>query len=140
MCGSLESNANRASSWWRRGSGDWMETTLIDVVAFQKVVGDELAILEIMIESDIDTSRGEMTIRRKLVELQGKFLSVTVTVGSPEVGTACRLFVEVWDRKRRDDNWRDERIQCSIGDHPYFEGIADDVLKNYTKDDGYSYL
>ena len=104
----------------------------IDVVAFQKAAGDEHAILEIMIESDADTSRGAMAIRSKLVELHEKLLGVTVTVDSPEVEAAFQLFVEVWDRKRSDNDWRDEEIQCSINDDFYFEEIADDVLHEYT--------
>ena len=55
-----------------------------------------------------------------------------MTVDSPEVEAAFQLFVEVWDRKRSDNDWRDEEIQCSINDDFYFEEIADDVLHEYT--------
>ena len=111
----------------------------IDVVAYQEAAGEESARLEIVVESDIETSRGALAIRRKLVELHEKLLGVTVTVDSPEVETAFRLFVEVWDRKRRADDWREESIACDINDQLYFKEIDDDVLQLYTDDDGYSY-
>ena len=111
----------------------------IDVVAYQQAAGEESARLGIVVESDSDTSRGAMAIRSKLVELHEKLLGVTVTVDSPEVETAFRLFVEVWDRKRRSGDWREEKIACDIGDHLYFEEIADDVLQFYTNEDGYFY-
>ena len=113
----------------------------IDVVAYQEAAGEESAMLEIVVESDIETSRGAMAIRSKLVELHEKLLGVTVTIDSPEVETAFRLFVEVWDRKRRPGgpDWREEIIDCDIGDERYFEEIADDVLQSHRTDDGYSY-
>ena len=113
----------------------------IDVVAYQEAAGEESAKLGIVVESNSDTSRGAMAIRSKLVELHEKLLGVTVTVDSPEVETAFRLFVEVWDRKRpaNGSDWREERIDCDIRDDRYFEGIADDVLQLYTNDNGYSH-
>ena len=113
----------------------------VEVVAYQDAAGEESAMLAIVVESDIDTSRGARAIRRKLVELHEKLLGVTVTVDSPEVEAAFRLFVEVWERKRytNGSDWREENIQCDIGDLLYFEGIADDVLQLYTNDDGHSY-
>lgn len=112
----------------------------IEVVAFQEAAGEEPAMLEVVVESDIETLRGARAIRRKLAELHQKLLGVTVTVDSPEVEAAFRLFVEVWDRKRhpKDDapDWRDEDIECSLRDQRYFEGIADDVLQVYSNDDG----
>ena len=109
----------------------------IEVVAYQslKVPGEESAMLGIVVESDIDTSRGAMAIRNKLVELHEKLLGVTVTADSPDVEAAFQLFVEVWDRKRSADDWREEEIACDIGDSLYFEGIADDVLQYYTDAD-----
>ena len=124
------------------GESDWLDVPVsisadgdyrIEVVAYQLAAGDEDAILKIVIESDIETSWGAMAIRKKLVELHEKLLGVTVTVDSPEVEAAFELFVEVWDSKRQDGDWRDERIdiECPINDFLYFEGIADD--------DGYPY-
>ena len=113
----------------------------IDVVSYQEAAGGEAAMLEIVVESDIDTSRGARAIRRKLVELHQKLLGVTVTVDSPEVEAAFRLFVEVWNRKSyaTGHDWREDEIECHINDLAYFKGIADDVLQVYTNDDGYSY-
>ena len=111
----------------------------IDVVAYQESAGDESAILEIVVESDIETSRGAMAIRRKLVELHEKLFGVTTTVDSSDVEAAFRLFVEVWNRKRRADDWQDESTKCAIDDNLYFEGIDDDVLQ-YDEENGYHYV
>ncbi len=108
----------------------------IEVVAFQEAAGDEPAMLEMVMESDIETSRGARAIRRKLVELHEKLLGVTVSIDSPEVEAAFLLFVEVWERKRLADGWQEEDIVCEIQDQFYFEGIADDVLQVYTDDNG----
>ena len=110
----------------------------IEVVSYQEAAGEEPAMLEIVVESDIETSGGARAIRRKLVELHEKLLGVTVTVDSPEVEAAFRLFVEVWERKRyaNGSDWREEDIVCDISDQLYFEGIADDVLQVYTDENG----
>ena len=111
----------------------------IDVVAFQDAAGEEPAMLEMVVESDIETSRGARAIRRKLVELHQKLLGVTVTVDSPEVEAAFRLFVEVWERERRANgpDWQEENIVCDIQDQFYFEEIADDVLQVYRDEYGW---
>ena len=103
----------------------------IEVVAYQslKVPDEESALLEIVVESDIETSRGALAIRNKLVELHEKLLGATVSVDSPDVEAAFRLFVEVWEHKRNTEDWREEDIACDISDDLYFEGIADDVLQ-----------
>ena len=113
----------------------------IEVVTYQQAAGEESAMLEMVVESDIETSRGARAIRRKLVELHQKLLGMTVTVDSPEVEAAFRLFVEVWERKRRANgsDWREERIDCDIRDQLYYEEIADDVLQVYTDDNGDSF-
>ena len=122
---------------WIPAYGDYR----IEVVAFQEAAGEESAMLEMVVESDIETSRGARAIRRKLVELHEKLLGMTVTVDSPEVKAAFRLFVEVWERKRRANgsDWREEDIVCDIQDQLYYEGIADDVLQVYTDDNGDSF-
>ena len=113
----------------------------IEVIAFQsmKVPDEESAILEITVESDIETSRAADRIRNKLVELHEKLLGVTVTGDSPDVDAAFQLFVEVWKRERdleiqdkedkesdcgEDGCWLD----CPIKDQLFFDGIADDVM------------
>ena len=110
----------------------------IEVVSYQDAAGEEPAMLEIVVESDIETSGGARAIRRKLVELHEKLLGVTVTADSPEVEAAFRLFVEVWERKRyaNGSDWREEDVVCDISDQLYFEGIADDVLQVYTDENG----
>ena len=102
----------------------------VEVVAFQEPAGDESAMLGIVVESDIDTSRGAMLIRNKLVELHEKLLGETVTVDSPDVEAAFQMFVEVWDRHRSNsgDEGRDEACAWT-NDAYYFKGIADDVLE-----------
>ena len=106
----------------------------IEVVALQDPAGDEPATLGVVIESDIESSLGAKEIREKLVELHEKLLGATVSVDSPDVEAAFRLFVETWEHKRNTHGWWDERFRCAIRDHYYFEGIADDVLK--TNEDG----
>jgi hypothetical protein len=73
-----------------------------------------------------------MAIRNKLVELHEKLLGVTVAVDSPEVDAAFQLFVEVWNRERRDYEPECEDdgcwLSCEIDDKLYFEGIADDAV------------
>ena len=108
----------------------------IEVVAYQQAAGDEPAILEIVIESDIETSSGAKKIRRKLVELHEKLLGVTLEIDSPDVEAAFQLFVEVWEHKRNTEDWREESIACDIADHLFFEGIEADTIQNYTDDDG----
>ena len=109
----------------------------IEVVAFQLAAGDESARLEIMVESDSETSQGALAIRKKLVELHEKLLGVTVVVDSPEVEAAFQMFVEVWERKRLADDWRDESVECSFDDDIlYFDGIDDEA--RYSKYDGKS--
>ena len=115
------------------------DTYTIEVVAYQYRVKDlGTSIMEITVESDIETSQGAKSIRNKLVELHEKLLGVTVTADSPEVDAAFRLFVEVWDRERnatnsdRPDSWR---AGCWIQDLRYFEEIADDTI--IVNEDGY---
>ena len=96
---------------------------ILEVVAFQKAAGDESARLEIMVESDSDSSQGALAVRRKLVELYDRLLGVTETVDSPEVEAAFRLFVDVWNQKRIDADgigffWGEE--ECTVGSDRLF--------------------
>ena len=104
----------------------------IHVRAFQDRAGNESAVLVVSVESDVDSSQGAMAIRNKLVELHEKLLGVTVAVDSPEVDAAFQLFVEVWNRERRDYEPECEDdgcwLSCEIDDKLYFEGIADDAV------------
>ncbi len=111
----------------------------IEVVAFQDAAGDDPAVLGIVVESDIETSRGAKKIRRKLVELHEKLLGETASIDSPDVEAAFELFVEVWERKRFSDGWQDQHFACDINDLLYFEGIADDAMQEFTNEDGFPY-
>ena len=107
----------------------------IEVIAYQRATGDEPVMMDIVVESDIETSRGAREIRSKLVELYEKLLGATVSIDSPEVEAAFQLFVEVWEHKRNTEDWWKEDVACETNDHLYFEGIADDVLEFH--DDGF---
>ena len=103
----------------------------IEVVAFQLAAGDESARLEIMVESDSDTSQGALAIRRKLVELHEKLLGVAAAIDSPDVNAAYGLYADVWNRMRQAQggNFRDAGFNCDGGDHLYYEGLVDDPLR-----------
>ena len=77
-----------------------------------------------------DPRSGPAQIRRKLVDLHWKLFGVTVTVDSPDIDAAYRLFVDVWNRKRGTEgpHFIDSQTQCPIEDTRYFEGIIDDVV------------
>ena len=102
---------------------------LIEVVAFQEpsIPGEEDARLEMVVESDTETSQGAMSIRNKLVELHEKLLGLTVAADSPDVEAAYRLFVEVWSRSQADgsDSWEERTLCRSFGDQLEFDGIID---------------
>ena len=111
----------------------------IEVVAYQEPAGDEDARLGMVVESDTEISRGARTIRNKLVELHETLLGVTVSLDSPDVDAAFRLFVEVWEQTRLiEDPWA-ENVICDIDDQFFFEGIAEDALVLHTPHDGYPY-
>ena len=110
----------------------------IEIIAFQSltVPGEESAILEIVIESDTETSRGARAIRNKLVELHEKLLGADVDIDSPDVEAAFQLFVEVW-KHERELEFREEEsdcgeqgcwLTCPIDDLLYLDGIADDSI------------
>ncbi|MDE2926520.1 MAG: DUF1588 domain-containing protein [Acidobacteriota bacterium] len=128
----------------------------IEVVAFQspKVPGEEDAKLEMVVESDFESSQGARAIRNKLVELHEKLLGVAVTTDSPDVDAAFQLFVEVWAREREygSEDWGLLVGECedvapdkvcyptcsntghiANGDIFYFEGIVDDDLTQYNE-------
>lgn len=73
---------------------------------------------------------GSERIRRKLVDLHWKLFGVRSTVDSPDVDAAYRLFVEVWERKRRTEGgqFSDGQIECPIEDTAYFDGIIDNAV------------
>ncbi len=76
------------------------------------------------------TRAGAARIRRKLAELHWKLFGVSVTVDSPDVEAAYRLFAAVWQRKRNTEgsHFRDAKTACPIDDMAYFDGVLDDVV------------
>ena len=84
------------------------------------------------------SGRGARKIREKLAELHENLLGETVSVDSPDVEAAFRLFVETWEHKRNTREWREEYIVCDVRDDWFFEGIADDVLQ-YNEDGDLEY-
>ena len=129
-------DATRREDGYKLWSEGWLDVPVsipaggdyrIEVVAFQEPAGDEAAKLAMAVESDIETSQGARAIRSKLVELHEKLLGVTVTVDSPDVDAAFRLFVDIWEQYRvagGEYDWWEQK--CEIDDHLYFDGIADD--------------
>ena len=99
----------------------------IDVAAWQDAGGGEPARLEITVESDGDSSRGAMAIKRKLAELHELLFGVTVAADSPDIDESYRLFREVWERKRSTEGGHFGEATCNINDVRYFEGIVDDA-------------
>ena len=81
-------------------------------------------------EADQDPRSGPVQIRKKLVDLHWKLFGVTVDMDSPDIEAAYRLFVDVWNRKRRTEgaHFSDSRTQCPIEDTWYFAGILEDVV------------
>ena len=108
-------------------------THTVEVVAWADQYGEELAELEIVVQSDTETSAGAASIRGKLVELYDRLHGIDVGTGSSEVLNAYDLFVEVWNRRRESADsgfygW-EEKINCDWGsDHYYLDGIVDDAF------------
>ena len=96
----------------------------IDVVAWQESAGNEPARLEIVVESDGDSSRGAKAIKSKLAELHDTLFGVTVTADSPDVEASYQLFREVWERKRNTEGSHFDEAICDISDSLYFESLA----------------
>ena len=104
-------------------------TYAIEVLAWADRAGDELARLEIAVESDAERSASANRIRGKLIELYDKLHGIQVTADSPEVQESYRLFVEVWERKRGaygdSFHWNEEKIDIEWASDPhFFDGIA----------------
>lgn len=73
---------------------------------------------------------GSERIRRKLVDLHWKLFGVRSSPDSPDIEAAYRLFVEVWERKRRTEGkqFHDSQVECPIEDTAYFKGIVNDSV------------
>ena len=73
----------------------------VEIVVWAEQAGEDLPKLRVTVNSDAKTSVGAAIIRNKLVELHDKLLGVQVAPDSPDVETAYRLFVDVWQRNLR---------------------------------------
>ena len=97
-----------------------------EVLAWAQQHGDELAKLEVVVESDTASSAGGEAIKDKLVDLYRDMLGTRVDTGSRDVAIAYRLFVDVWERKRRAEDASFLDSPCEFyQDKDYFEGILE---------------
>ena len=110
----------------------------IQVLAWAEQVGDELAMVEIAIESDSEHSAGAKAIRDKLAELHDRLLGVDVGPYSDDVEAAYGLFVEVWERKRRLENsdFFHPSACDAASDHAFFDGILDHAIVERINEEG----
>ena len=112
----------------------------LDLVVWGDQLGDELARLEILVESDTTASVGAMAVREKLAQLHDRLLGLEVGPSSAEVDQAYRLFVDVWERKRELSDSFFEPLVCEFNaDHLYLEGILDDALVERENERGHRY-
>ena len=99
----------------------------IVVVTSADQAGDELARLEVIVESETQGSVGAKAIRNELAALFDRLLGMSVTAESPDVQAAYDLFVDVWERGRGVEDG--ELIECDWrGDQHYLDGIVDDAF------------
>ena len=114
----------------------------LEILAWADQYGEELARLQVAVESDSGNSVGSNQIRAQLVELYDKLHGISVTTDSPEVQDAYELFVEVWERKQEvrggDFRWNEEDIHIDWpSDQHFLDGIADDLWRDELNEDGW---
>ena len=105
----------------------------VEVVAWADQHGEDLAELEIVVQSNTESSAGASLIREQLVRLYDRLHGIDVDADSSEVQGAYDLFVEVWEANLASDRatlnlrpWRD--IQCDWTRDQYFlDGILEDA-------------
>ena len=104
----------------------------LEVVAWADQYEDELAKLDIRVETDIEKSAGARAIQTKLAELFDKLHGIQVAENSSEVLNAYKLFIDVWKIRRDSENteffgWN-EAIDCDWGNDGYYlDGIVEDA-------------
>ena len=112
-------------------------TYRVEVVAWADQAGEDLAVLDVVVESNVETSLGARKIRSKLADLHEKLLGVEATTDSADVEAAYRLFVDVWERRRTSsDGGSFDGWWCPwSSDRNYFDGILEDpILKRANGD------
>ena len=105
----------------------------VEVVAWADQHGEDLAELEIVVQSNTMSSAGATSIREQLVRLYDQLHGVEVEKDSPEVQGAYELFVKVWEANLESDrastnfrSWQD--IECDWARDQYFlDGILADA-------------
>ena len=101
----------------------------IEVVAWARQAGDELARLEVDVLNAAHEGGGAAAIRSKLVELHAKLLGIDVTPHSPDVDAAFNLFVDVMERGKSSDDQYFHAWQCDWrSDIHFLDGILDDPI------------
>ena len=112
-------------------------TYTLEVEAWADQFGDELAQLDVSVESDKVGSAGARAIRAKLVDLHETLLGIRVGDRSKEVEIAYGLFVESWERRRASGATDFLDAGCHVwSDHEYFDGILEDAVRRYDNDEG----
>ena len=103
---------------------------VVKIVAWADQLGDELAELSVVVESDTTGSAGAMAIRSKLGDLYARLFGLEDFTNSEEVNLAYSLFVDVWERKRELPNTSFfEPLICDYWeDHRYFDRILKDAI------------
>ena len=104
----------------------------IEIWAWAERAGEDLGRLQVVVESDVETSAGARAIRDKLVDLHWELFGIETTTDSQDVEAAFRLFVDIWRGKRESartdffDQGDGHSISCEWPkDQMYLEGILD---------------
>ena len=112
----------------------------VEVVAWADQAGDQLAFLDLAVESDTVRSAGARAIRNKLADLIETVLGVEVDAQSADVEAAYRLFVDVWEHRREAGSLRFLDSACAYGaDIRYFDGVLEDAVVEVVEDWGSYY-
>ncbi len=105
----------------------------VQVVVWADQHGDDLAELEIVVQSDTVSSVGATSIREQLSRLYSHLQGADVGTDSAEVRGAYELFVKVWESNLDSEraaadfrHWQD--IECDWSrDHYFLDGILEDA-------------
>ena len=108
-----------------------------EVLAWGDQAGDELALLDVVVETDTVRSAGARAIMAKLADLYDRLLGVAVNSSSPDVQAAFDLFVETWNKGSSGYDGDFRSLRCEYADDQYyFDGILDDVWREEPDENG----